>query len=256
VGSNGSDRQRPDRGAPPPRIGLTTYLETASWGVWNRPAALVPQVYLDAVVAAGGLPMLLPPVGTDEHVLDALDGLLIVGGADLDPLGYDAEAHPATVAVRPERDDHEARLFRGALERDLPVLGVCRGAQLMTVALGGTLHQHLPELLGHDGHRPAPAEFGSSTVVTAPRSLAAAILGDKVTVPCYHHQGLDAVPTPLVATAWAEDGLVEAVELPDRWVLGVQWHPEEHAGPERSGTPHQRLFEAHVAACNEYKERA
>lgn len=226
-----------------PRIGITTYLEPAAWGVWNRPAALVPAVYVDAVTRSGGVPLLLPPVATDESVLEVLDGLLLIGGADLDPPGYGAEPHPATSDTRPDRDMHEKRLFSAALAVGMPVLGVCRGAQLMTVALGGSLYQHLPDLLGHEGHRPEPAVFGTTTVSTTAGSLVAGALGSRAEVLCYHHQGLAEVRTPLVATAWAEDGLVEAVELPgDTWVLGVQWHPEEDPRD-------LRLFEAHVAAA-------
>lgn len=237
MGSNGSSRATRR-----PRIGLTTYLEDASWGVWSRPAAIVPEVYLTAVGRAGGVPLLLPPVATDPGVLDVVDGLVVIGGADLDPATYGAEPHPATGGTRPLRDAHERALLLAALDRGVPVLGICRGAQLMTAALGGTLHQHLPELLGHDGHRPEPAVFGSSVIRTAEGSLARDILGAETKVPCYHHQGLATVATPLVATGWADDGLVEAVELPGpTWVLGVQWHPEENPDD-------LRLFEAHVAA--------
>ena len=242
MGSSVSERRRP-------RIGLSTYLETASWGVWSRAAALVPQVYLDAVVRSGGVPLLLPPIGTDESVVDLLDGLLLIGGADLAPEMYGAERHPATSATRPERDAHEARLFRAALEDRVPVLGVCRGAQLMTAALGGTLHQHLPDLLGHESHRPDPGVFGTTTVSTRPGTLAAEILGDEAKVPCYHHQGLAEVQTPLVPTAWSDDGLVEAVELPGAgWVLGVQWHPEENPND-------LRLFEALTRVARERWEK-
>lgn len=232
-----------------PRIGLTTYLESASWGVWNREAAIVPKVYLDAVTGAGGQPLLLPPVATDETVVDLLDGLLIIGGADLDPATYDAVPDPATEGTRPERDEHERRLFLAALDRGTPVLGVCRGAQLMTAALGGVLHQHLPDLLGHEGHRPEPGVFGTSTIVTQPGSLAAGILGPEAKVSCSHHQGLAEVRTPLVATAWADDGLVEAVELPGgTWVLAVQWHPEENPDD-------LRLFEALVETARDRWEQ-
>jgi gamma-glutamyl-gamma-aminobutyrate hydrolase PuuD len=205
-------------------------------------------VYVDAVSRAGGVPVLLPPVATDEGVLDVLDGLLLIGGADLDPAGYGADPHPATSGTRPDRDAHESRLFAAALAGRMPVLGICRGAQLMTAALGGTLHQHLPELLGHRGHGPEPGAFGTSAVTTAPGSLVAEVLGERTEVPCHHHQGLNEVPTPLVPTAWAEDGLVEAVELPgDAWVLGVQWHPEEDQTD-------LRLFEAFVTATQHRRE--
>lgn len=245
MASNVSEAHAPARR---PRIGLTTYLETARWGVWNRPAALVPAVYVDAVTRAGGVPLLLPPAGTDEGVLDVLDGLLLIGGADLDPPGYGAAPHAATAGTRPDRDHHEKRLLAAALDRGTPVLGVCRGAQLMTVALGGSLHQHLPDLLGHTGHGPAPGSFGSTAVTTVAGSLVAGIVGERTQVPCHHHQGLDAVPTPLVATARAADGLVEAVELPgDSWVVGVQWHPEEDQTD-------LRLFEAFVAAAGRWRE--
>jgi len=231
-----------------PRIGLSTYLEEATWGTWSRPAAIVGRVYLDAVARAGGTPLLLPPVGTDEHAVDALDGLMLIGGADVTPSSYGAEPHPETVITRPDRDEHERRLLASALDRDLPVLGICRGAQLLTVALGGTLRQHLPDELGHPGHRPSVGVFGNTRVTTAPGSLVATILGEALTVPCYHRQGLSEQGTRLVPTAWAEDGLVEAVELPGaRWVLGVQWHPEED--PEDL-----RLFEALVGVASDRVE--
>lgn len=231
-----------------PRIGVSTYLETASWGVWSRPAALVPQVYLDAVVDSGGVPLLLPPLGTDDGVVELLDGLLLIGGADLEPSMYGAEPHPATGGTRPARDAHEATLFRAALDGDVPVLGVCRGAQLMTAALGGSLHQHLPDLLGHEAHRPDVAVFGTTTIRTRAGTLVEEIFGAETKVPCYHHQGLAAVETPLVPTAWADDGLVEAVELPGEcWVLGVQWHPEENPDD-------LRLFEALIRVARERKE--
>lgn len=211
-----------------PRIGLSTYLEVASWGPWTRSAAIVGQVYLDAVARAGGTPLLLPPVGTDEGVVEALDGLLLIGGADITPAAYGADPHPETILTRPERDEHERRLLAAALDRDLPVLGICRGAQLITVALGGTVRQHLPDELGHTRHRPDAAVFGSTRVRTRPGSVVAGILGEGATVPCYHHQGLVEEGTALEPSAWADDGLVEAVELPgNRRLLGVQWHPEE-----------------------------
>jgi gamma-glutamyl-gamma-aminobutyrate hydrolase PuuD len=232
-----------------PRIALSTYLEVASWGVWSRPAAIVPQVYLDAVTGAGGQPLLLPPTPTDPGVLDVCDGLLLIGGADVEPAFYGALPHPATDGTSPARDHSERHLFEAAMTRGLPMLGVCRGAQLMAAALGGTLHQHLPDLLGHEGHRPEPGVFGTTTIRTLSGSLTAHVLGTEAKVPCYHHQGLDAIPSPLVATAWADDGLVEAVEITSAdWVLGVQWHPEEN--PED-----RRLFDALVSAARERSEQ-
>ena len=236
MGSRGSEARRP-------RIGVTTYLADAGWGVWQRRAALVPELYLQAVASSGGVPVLLPPVGGDPAVLDVLDGLLLIGGVDVDPHLYGEEPHPTVIDAQPDRDAHEVAMFHAALDRSVPVLGVCRGAQLMAAVLGGTLHQHLPEVLGHERHRPDIAVFGTSTVTTKPGSLVAEILGPESKVPCYHHQGLRTVETPLEPTAWSDDGLVEAVELPGQlWVLGVQWHPEENPAD-------LRLFAAHVEAA-------
>jgi putative glutamine amidotransferase len=241
VVSSGSERRRP-------RIGLTTYLEDARWGVWEKPAALVPQVYLDAVAAAGGTVVLLPEVGGDTDVLDVVDGLMVIGGADVDPAGYGADAHPTTQS-RPDRDEHELNLLRAAIERGQPVLGVCRGAQLMNVLLGGTLEQHLPETVGHDRHRPAMAEFGACPVRVEPGTRVHDILGPEVKVPCYHHQGLDRIGDGLRPVAQADDGTVEAVESTGpEWFVGVQWHPEEDPGD-------LRLFQAHVEAARAYAAR-
>lgn len=243
MASNGSDRG----GTTParrPYIGLTTYLEFAQWGIWQRPAAIVPQVYLDAVVRAGGTPVLLPPVHTDVSVLDLLDALVVIGGADVDPGAYGELPHPTVTDTRPNRDAHEQRLLHAALTADLPLLGVCRGAQVLNVALGGTLCQHLPETVEHDGHRPEPGVFGNSRVRSEPGSLVAKILGEVVEVPCYHHQSLDTVADGLRVTAWATDGTIEAVELPGRrWAVGVQWHPEENSDDNR-------LFDELVAAAS------
>ena len=211
-----------------PRIGITTYLEPATWGIWHREAALVPRVYLDAVAAAGGTPLLLPPVGTDPSVLEILDGLVIAGGCDVDPASYAATPHPETVDTRPGRDDHETVLIRAALDQDLPLLAICRGLQMLNVALGGTLHQHLPEIVAHDEHRPQPAVFGTTEVKIEPGTLTARILGDSATGSCYHHQALDVIAPALKVTARAGDGTVEAAEVEGKdFALGVQWHPEE-----------------------------
>ncbi|MPY78867.1 MAG: gamma-glutamyl-gamma-aminobutyrate hydrolase family protein [Actinophytocola sp.] len=227
-----------------PIIGLTTYAERAQTGVWDTDFALLPFNYVDAVSRAGGVPVLLPPVenGVEEAVA-ALDGLVISGGADIDPAAYDQPPHPATTGTRPGRDGWEMRLLERALDRDLPVLGVCRGAQVLNVALGGSLHQHLPDVVGNDTHRPEPAVFGTIRVRLAEGSLAARVLGTDGKVPCYHHQALDRIAPALDVSGWADDGTVEAVELPThRFVLGVQWHPEQDSGDPR-------LFEALVAAA-------
>jgi len=225
-----------------PRIGITTYLEPTIWGVWERDASLLPRVYLDSVVAAGGVPLLLPPVGTDPTVLDVLDGLIIAGGCDVDPSSYDAVPHPETVDTRPGRDEHEKVLIRAALDRDLPLLAVCRGLQMLNVTLGGTLQQHLPDVVAHDEHRPSPAIFGTTEVKVEPGTLTARVFGDRTSVQCYHHQAIDAVAPGLRVTARAGDGTVEAAEVDGHdFALGVQWHPEEDPDD-------LRLFTALVAA--------
>jgi len=225
-----------------PVIGITTYVEQARWGVWDVPAAILPFRYVERVEAAGGTAVLLPPsAASDAAVLDRLDAVVLAGGADLDPALYGEEPHAATTGLRPERDAAEVPLVRAALDRDLPTLGICRGMQLMSVVCGGSLVQHLPDVVGHEGHRPAAGVYGLHDVRLAPGSRAAAILGERVSVPSYHHQGL-ASPGSLTVTGWADDGTPEAVEHPDRrFALGVLWHPE--AGDDL------RLFTALVVAA-------
>lgn len=224
-----------------PIIGITTYVEPASWGVWrDLPATLIPHAYVEAVTMAGGRAVLLPPDDRDADIVDRLDGLVLAGGADLDPELYGAEPAPATV-TRPERDRGEMLLLRRALELDKPVLGVCRGMQQLVIAAGGRLHQHLPDLLGHHGHNPAPGVYGEHEARLTPGSRVAALLGATAVVHCHHHQGI-ADPGTLEVTARTEDGLPEAVEDPSRaFVLGVQWHPEV--------TRDEQLFGALVAAA-------
>jgi putative glutamine amidotransferase len=224
-----------------PIIGITTYVEPASWGVWHDlETTLLPHAYTEAVTRAGGRAVLLPPDDLDADVLRVLDGLVLSGGADLGPELYGAEPEPLTV-TRPDRDVAEMALARGALAADLPILGVCRGMQLLTVAAGGTLHQHLPEVLGHERHRPAPGVYGSHQARFTPGSRIAELMGDDLGVHCYHHQGV-ADPGSLTVTGRTADGSAEAVEDPDRrFVLGVQWHPEV--------TRDKRLFGALVNAA-------
>ena len=213
-----------------PIVGLSTYVEPARWVAHNAPAAILHMSYVDAVREAGGRAVLLPPDDIDDGVLELLDGLIITGGADVEPARYGAEPHRTTVC-RPDRDAGELALLRGAWERDIAVLGVCRGMQLMAVAAGGTLHQHLPELLGSEHHRPGPFDrvvFGSHEVELAEGSRCRSVLGDRLQVNSLHHQAV-ADPGKLTATGWCvEDGLIEAVEDPTRrFSVGVQWHPEE-----------------------------
>jgi len=211
-----------------PIIGITSYVEQVRWGVWDTVATLVPHRYVEAVTRAGGRPVVLPPSPEAvDRTLDLLDGLVLAGGADISPDRYGEGPHPQTGGIRPDRDAAELPLLEGALGRDLPVLGICRGLQLMVVAHGGRLLQHLPEVVGHDGHRPAPGRYGEHAVTTAEGSRLRAVLGECVDVPSYHHQGVGDVGAGLTATAWADDGTVEGVERSDRpFTLGVLWHPE------------------------------
>lgn len=228
-----------------PLIGISTYLEQSRFGLWDTPAAVLPRGYLDGVVVAGGTPVLLPPVGEWEpgH-LSRLDGLVIAGGADIDPARYGADRAETTGHPRHDRDTSERALIDLALAGGLPLLAVCRGMQLLNVALGGTLHQHLPDEVGNTDHLVRPGTFGRVPVKIEPGSRVAAILGSQVDGHCHHHQAVDRLGTGLVPVGWAGDGSVEAVELPgERFVVGVQWHPEEN-GADR------RLFEALVREGN------
>jgi putative glutamine amidotransferase len=225
-----------------PVIGITSYVEQARWGVWDVPAAVLPFRYVERVEAAGGTAVVLPPAAAaDAEVIERLDAVVFAGGADLDPGLYGAEPHPETTGLRPERDAAEVPLMKAALERDVPLLGICRGMQVLSVVRGGSLVQHLPDTVGHERHRPAPGTYGLHDIRLEPGSLAHRLLGDRVSVPSYHHQGL-ASPGDLSVTGWADDDTPEAVEDPSlRFALGVLWHPE--AGDDL------RLFEALVAAA-------
>jgi putative glutamine amidotransferase len=241
VASNASDPVGTGRR---PVIGITTYLERASYGVWDHPAALLPRTYPDAIARVGGIPVLLPPVGDGQaELVERIDGLVLAGGADLDPARYQQQAHPQTLGVRADRDAFEFPLLGAAIEADLPVLAICRGMQLLNVALGGSLIQHLPSSTGHDGHRPEPGTFGGSTVDLTADSRLAAILGRQTVVRCHHHQAADVPARNVDVVGRATDGTCEAIELPGRFfVIGVQWHPEENAEDDR-------LFAALVAAA-------
>lgn len=224
-------RRAGDNGRMPPAvrrplIGITCRVTQARWGPWDLPAALLPRDYVDAVTRYGARTVILPPDDTDADIVDVLDGLVVAGGVDIDPARYGAERHPATEPPQPERDAGELLLVQAAAARDLPVLGICRGAQLLAVAAGGRLVQHLPDLVGSDLHRPAAGVPGWHGARFAPGSLVAAAVGETLTVNTYHHQAIVDAGT-LTVTGWAEDGTVEAVEDPSRrFLLGVQWHPE------------------------------
>jgi putative glutamine amidotransferase len=212
-----------------PVIGITSYAERVRYGVWDFPAAVIPMAYVSAVERAGGRPLVVPPSEEGvEETLDALDGLLLSGGEDIDPARYGAEAHPQTVGVRPERDRAELALLEGALARDMPVLAVCRGSQVLNVARGGDLVQHLPEVVGDEKHKHTPGVFADHDVRIEPTSRLARVLGDRAPVKSHHHQGYGRIGSGLREVAWAEDGIVEALEDPEhRFALGVLWHPEE-----------------------------
>ena len=218
-----------------PVIGLSTALERARWGPWDMAAHVLARSYSDAVQAAGGLAVLLPPdpaASEDaEPWLDLLDGLILTGGADIDPRFYGADPDPQTLGSVPERDAFEIALARGALERDLPILGVCRGMQIMNVARGGTLIQHLPDSVGHEDHRRVMGTFDNADhdVRLADGSLAERIAGEKVhATKSHHHQGVDRIGEGFEVTGWATiDDLPETIEDPScGFALGVQWHPE------------------------------
>jgi putative glutamine amidotransferase len=211
-----------------PVIGITTYAQEASWGVWKLPAALIPLDYVDAVERAGGRPVLVPPCEDGiAETLDALDGVVFSGGADVDPSLYGAEAHPETDTPQVRRDECELALLNAALERDMPVLAVCRGVQLLNVARGGDLVQHLPETLGHDDHKQVPGTFAKHSVQVKEGTRLGSIVGGRTEVTSHHHQALGRLGEGLVEAAWAEDGTLEGVEDPSqRFTVGVQWHPE------------------------------
>jgi putative glutamine amidotransferase len=215
--------------APRPLIGITSYVQRVKWGVWDTDAALVPLVYARAVEEAGGRPLVVPPAADGvAETLDALDGVIFSGGEDLDPDQYGAEPHPETIGVSPERDRAELALLRAALERDMPVLAVCRGSQVLNVALGGDLVQHLPEIVGDEKHKHTPGVFADHEVGVAAGSRLGRLLGERAPVKSHHHQGYGRLGEGLDPVAWADDGTIEALEDPARrFAIGVLWHPEE-----------------------------
>jgi putative glutamine amidotransferase len=241
-----------------PRIGISAYWRGASWGPWtDMPACMVPQGYVEGVHAAGGVALLLPPDpdhASDDaaSVLEILDGLILVGGEDIGPANYGAEPHASTDPANVRRDRAELALTRGAIARDLPVLGVCRGFQLLNIAYGGDLQQHVGDVTDGAPHRPRLGEFGRHDVDISGGQLRE-ILGDRAAeIHSHHHQGIDRVGDGLVVTATAPDGLVEGIEDPSKaFCLGVLWHPEED--PLGAGLP---LFTALIEQARAYRERA
>jgi putative glutamine amidotransferase len=220
-----------------PLIGVCAAVERASFGVWSdEPATVLPLSYSRAIHGAGGMMAMLPPDRRSSEdpgeLLDRIDALVLGGGADIDPDSQGVEAHPETIGTNPDRDRFEIALALGALERGMPLLGVCRGMQVLNVACGGTLDQHIPDRLGHEIHRPVPGAWAEHEVRIEPGSLAAEAAGtERLTVKSHHHQGIDRIADKLTATAWAtDDETVEAIESGDGdFALGVLWHPEEDA---------------------------
>ena len=232
-----------------PVIGVTAYAEpSVRWGVWDVPAAVIPLAYVRMVEAAGGRPLLVPP--SDEAIdetLDALDGVVFSGGSDIDPAEYGHELHPETNGTRPERDRGEFALLRAALDRDMPVLAVCRGSQVLNVARGGDLVQHLPDLVGDEKHKQTPGVFADHEVEVKEGTRLGSLLGERAPVKSHHHQGFGTIGDGHVESAWADDGTLEAIEDPaKRFAVGVLWHPEE--GEDES------LFRALVDEARAYRE--
>ncbi|MFF7546801.1 gamma-glutamyl-gamma-aminobutyrate hydrolase family protein [Streptomyces canus] len=207
-----------------PLIGVSTYLEAgARWGVWELEAALLPAGYPQLVQRAGGLAAMLPPDAPEyaAATVARLDGLVVAGGPDVEPVHYGAAPDPRTGPPARARDTWELALIRAALASGVPLLGICRGMQLLNVALGGTLVQHI------DGHAEVPGVFGHHSVKPVPGTVYGDLAPEETSVPTFHHQAVDRLGEGLLASAHASDGTVEAVELPGPlWVLGVQWHPE------------------------------
>ncbi len=235
-----------------PRIGITAYWRNASWGPWtDLPACLAPQAYVESIVVAGGFPLLLPPLPeiTDfaSEALASVDGLILVGGDDVDATQYGAEPHALADPPNKRRDAAELALLRGAVERDMPLLGICRGLQLLNIAYGGTLDQHLDDSVDGDVHRVKLGEWSNHAIEVVGGKLQGLVPSGTI-IHSHHHQGIETVGAGLAVTAKAADGTIEGLEDPAKaFCVGVLWHPEEaHTG---SGAP---LFNALIDAAGSY----
>lgn len=243
-----------DRDPGAPLIGVTSYLEQAQTGVWDVRASFLPEVYLRAVTDAGGIAVVLPPQPVDadiaRRIVGSLDGLIVAGGADIDPRRYGQQPHSKTGAPRGDRDAFEEALLQAALEAELPFLGICRGAQMLNIALGGDLIQHLPDEVGDDRYQLGDAQFNQIEVEVDPGSRIAEVLGDvrRAKAPLYHHQAIGRVAEPLTVTSRTADNVIESVELQSApFCIAVQWHPEE--------TPDdRRLFAGLVGAAKRHRD--
>jgi gamma-glutamyl-gamma-aminobutyrate hydrolase PuuD len=228
-----------------PVVGLIAGEANARWGQWHRPAVLLPAAYVDRLSEAGAVPILLPPVGgAAAAVVDRLDAVVLAGGGDLAPSTYGGSNHPNVYGVNPARDHTELAVAAAADDRGLPILAICRGLQVLNVLRGGTLHPHLPDVVGHEGHSGGQGDYGRHQVAVTAGSRLAGAMGPPATrwdVATHHHQAVDRLGRGLVVVARADDGTVEGVEDPGRFVVGVQWHPEV----DEDG----RLFRALVAAA-------
>jgi putative glutamine amidotransferase len=238
-----------------PIIGLTSYLEQAQTGVWDLPASFLPKIYFEAVTDAGGIAVLLPPQPVDSEIanslMQGLDGLILTGGKDVDAARYGQEAHPANDVPRKDRDAFEDALLRAAIERNVPFLGICRGAQMLNVVLGGTVIQHLPDVVGSTRYSAGGGTFRVNDVAVEPDTTLSALLGgdDHVAVKSYHHQAIDELADGLIVSGRSDDGIIQAVELPSvDFGVAVQWHPEEDAKEDA------RLFRGVVNAAARYRQ--
>lgn len=237
-----------------PVIGITSYLEQARTGVWDVPASFLPQVYLNGVTDAGGIAVVLPPQpvqpGVAEAIVASIDGLILSGGADIDPARYGQEPHARTGAPRTDRDAFEAALLEAAIAAELPFLGICRGAQVLNVERGGTLIQHLPDEVGDDRYQLGAGRFNRIEVEVEPGSRIGEVLGEDLRVGAhlYHHQAIGEVGAGLTVTSRTADGVIESLELDDvPFGIAVQWHPEEN-------TEDRRLFAGLVDAARTHRD--